>query len=110
VSPEGVICAFGLAEAAAEERPIGDFLVAQDRYEPYLAEKGFSSVAWEQHRLQSYGALVAATPKDNSKRAWPELERRWASGKRQIIEGVIEQLKDLSSPWSATGPRRSVVF
>jgi hypothetical protein len=39
--------------------------------------------------------LVAATPKDNSRRAWPEADRRWASGKRQIIEGVIEQLKDL---------------
>lgn len=95
VSPEGVICAFGLAEAAADERPIGDFLVAQDRHDAYLADKGFSSVAWERHWLQSYGALVAATPKDNSKRAWPELERRWASGKRQIIEGVIDQLKDL---------------
>src|SRR5215203_2047063 len=42
-----------------------------------------------------YGALVAATPKDNSKRAWAKTERRWASGKRQIIEGVIDQLKDL---------------
>src|SRR5215217_6699241 len=31
-----------------------------------------------------YGALVAATPKDNSKRAWAKTERRWASGKRQI--------------------------
>lgn len=95
VSPEGVICAFGLAEAAADERPIGNFLVTQDRHDAYLADKGFSSVAWEQHWLQSYGALVAATPKDNSKRAWPEADRRWASGKRQLIEGVIDQLKDL---------------
>ena len=31
---------------------------------------------------------------DNSKRAWPEADRRWASGKRQIVEGVIDQLKD----------------
>ena len=31
----------------------------------------------------------AATPKDNSRRAWPEADRRWAAGKRQIIEGVI---------------------
>jgi hypothetical protein len=30
VSPEGVICAFGLAEAASEERPIGDFLIIED--------------------------------------------------------------------------------
>ena len=38
---------------------------------------------------------MAATPKNNSKRAWAKTDRRWASGKRQIIEGVIDQLKDL---------------
>jgi len=43
---------------------------------------------------REYGALVAATPKDNSRRAWSQADRRWASGKRQIIEGVIDQLKD----------------
>jgi hypothetical protein len=43
VSPKGVICAFGLAEAAADERPIGDFLVTHDRHNAYLlADKGFS--------------------------------------------------------------------
>src|SRR3990170_1679305 len=30
VSPEGVIMAFGLAEANCDERPIGDFLVGCD--------------------------------------------------------------------------------
>jgi hypothetical protein len=29
-----------------------------------------------------------------SRRAWSKADRRWASGKRQIIEGVIGQLKD----------------
>lgn len=28
------------------------------------------------------------------KSAWPEVDRKWASGKRQLIEGVIWQLKD----------------
>ena len=41
--------------------------------------------------------LVAATPKNNSRRAWPEVDRRWAASKRQVIEGVIGQLKDLFS-------------
>ena len=45
--------------------------------------------------MERYGALVAATPKNDSRRAWPKADRRWASGKRQIIEGVIGQLKDL---------------
>jgi hypothetical protein len=44
--------------------------------------------------LEVYGALVAAAPKNNSRRAWSKADRRWASGKRQIIEGVIGQLKD----------------
>jgi hypothetical protein len=37
---------------------------------------------------------VAATPYDDSRRAWLKKDRRWASGKRQITEGVICQLKD----------------
>jgi hypothetical protein len=95
VSPEGVICAFGLAEAASDERPIGDFLIIEDSHDAYLADKGFTGVEWERRWLDLYGALVAATPKENSKRAWAKSDRRWASGKRQIIEGVIDQLKDL---------------
>jgi hypothetical protein len=95
VSPEGVVCAFGLAEAASDERPIGDFLIIEDSHDAYLADKGFTGVEWERRWLDLYGALVAATPKDNSKRAWAKADRRWASGKRQIIEGVIDQLKDL---------------
>ena len=48
----------------------------------------------ERHWLEDYEALMAATPKNNSRRAWSKADRRWASGKRQIIEGVISQLKD----------------
>lgn len=95
VSPEGVIMAFGLAEANTDERPIGEFLLSSDRHNAFLADKGFSSVGWEKHWLESYGALVAATPQESSRRAWPEKVRRWAAGKRQLIEGVIGQLKDL---------------
>ena len=94
ITPEGVITAFCLAEASADERPIGDFLIQRDRHGAYLADKGFSSVDWERHWSEDYGASVAATPKDNSRRAWPKADRRWAAGKRQIIEGVINQLKD----------------
>jgi len=39
--------------------------------------------------------LVAATPQESARRAWPEKSRRWAAGKRQLIEGVIDQLKDI---------------
>jgi hypothetical protein len=98
VDPEGIITAFGLAPAAANERPIGDALLACDRYEAYyLADKGFAGIEWERLWMELYGALVAATPKDNSRRAWSKADQRWASGKRQIIEGVIYQLKDFFS-------------
>ena len=94
VDPEGIITAFGLAPAASDERPIGDALLASDRHGAYLADKGFAGIEWERLWMEIYGALVAATPKDNSRRAWSKGDRRWASGKRQIIEGVICQLKD----------------
>jgi hypothetical protein len=94
VDPEGVITAFGLAGAASDERPIGDALIASDRYGAYLADKGFTGLEWERLWMEIYGALVAATPNNDSLRAWSKADRRWASGKRQIIEGVIGQLKD----------------
>jgi hypothetical protein len=97
VDPEGVVSAFGLAPAASDERPIGDALIASDRYDAYLADKGFTGIEWERHWMEVYGALVAAAPKNNSRRAWPKADRRWASSKRQIIEGVIGQLKDFFS-------------
>ncbi len=97
VDPGGVITAFGLAAASSEERPIADALVASDRHEAYLADEGFTGVRWERRWLEVYGALVAATPYDDSRRAWSQADRRWASGKRQIIEGVIGQLKDFFS-------------
>jgi len=68
--------------------------LAEDRHDAYLADKGFTGVEWERRWLEEYGALVAATPKNGSRRAWTKKDRRWAAGKRQIIEGVICQLKD----------------
>jgi len=94
VDPDGVVTVFGLAQASSDERPIGEALVASDPHEAYLADKGFTGVQWERCWLEEYGSLVAATPKNDSRRAWPKEDRRWASGKRQIIEGVIYQLKD----------------
>jgi hypothetical protein len=94
VDPAGVITTFGLAPAASDERPIADALIASDRHDGYLADKGFTGVEWERRWLEEYGSLVAATPKDDSRRAWSKADRRWASGKRQVIEGVIYQLKD----------------
>jgi hypothetical protein len=95
VSPEGVVTAFGLAPANCDERPIGEFLVRSDEHRAFLADKGFSSLGWERRWLEEHGALVAATPPKNAHRAWPEAACLWSAGKRQIVEGVIWQLKDL---------------
>lgn len=95
MTPEGgVVTAFGLAPANCDERPIGEFLISTGGHDAFLADKGFSSVDWERRWLEEYGALVAATPQRTAKRAWPEAACRWAAGKRQLIEGVIWQLKD----------------
>ncbi len=95
VSPKGVVTALGLTEANRDERPIGGFLVASDGHDAFLADKGYSSVERERYWRKEYGALVAATPQESARRAWPERARRWAAGKRQLIEGVIAQSKDL---------------
>ena len=95
VSPEGVITSFGLAEANCDERPVGEFLVELDGHDTYLADKGFSAVEWERYWLEIYGARVIATPHKSAHRAWPRAACKWASGKRQIVEGVIDQLKDV---------------
>ena len=95
VTPAGVITSFGLAPAACDERPIGDALLAAERHAAYLADKGYASGSWERHWQQAYGAVVAATPNANTRRAWPQAACRWAAGHRQVIEQVIAQLKDL---------------
>jgi Transposase DDE domain len=97
VTPQGVVTAFGLAPANCDERPIGEFLVSSDDHGALLADKGFSSVKWERRWLEEYGALVVATPQQSARRAWSQKACRWAAGKRQLIEGVINQLKDLFS-------------
>ena len=95
VSSEGVVTAFGLAPANRDERPIGEFLIRSDGHGAFLADKGFSSVEWERRWWKEYAALVAATPQMSAKRAGAEETCRWPASKRQLIEGVIWQLKDL---------------
>lgn len=94
VDPEGVITTFGLAQAASGEKPIGEALITQDRHGAYLADKRLHG--------SRVGAALAGGPRDaccgyskeQLPRAWSKEDRRWAAGKRQIIEGVIGQLKD----------------
>jgi hypothetical protein len=63
VDSKGVVSAFGLAPAASDERPIGEALIASDRHEAYLADKGFTGIEWERHWLEDYGALWWLPPR-----------------------------------------------
>jgi len=95
VSRRGVVTRFGLAPATCPERPVADALIAADRFATYLADKGIAAADWEAHWRAAYGALVVAAPVRNHRRAWSEDAYRWAAGKRQVVEQVIAQLKDL---------------
>jgi hypothetical protein len=63
------------------------------RYLDQAGANGFSCD--DRHWLEDHGALVAATPQKSARRAWTDEACIWAAGKRQIIERVIWQLKDL---------------
>jgi hypothetical protein len=95
VSRSGVITAFGLAPANCPERPIGEALLALDGFDLYLTDKGFASPRWEQRWRAVYHAQVIATPQRSFRGAWSTATYRWAAGQRQVVEQVIEQLKDL---------------
>ena len=96
VSPEGVICAFGLAEAASDDRPIGDFLIIEDPHDAYLAYtralRAFSGsgVGWTSMELW-WQPLPKTTPGGRGRKQ--SVAGRRESGRS--IEGVIDQLKDL---------------
>ena len=70
VIPEGMVTSFGLAPANCDERLIGDALIAEDHYDAYLADKGFSRVEWKKQWLKAYGALVSAIPERTAHLAW----------------------------------------
>jgi hypothetical protein len=108
VDSDGVITAFGLAPAASDERPIAEALIASDRHDAYLTDKGFSQGSGGNDAGWSFtGRWLrphrTRTPAGHGRR--PIGAGLASLGKRQIIEGVIGQLKRTSSLWRATGRR-----
>jgi hypothetical protein len=89
----------GLSAAEAREvvQPLAvDLEVHEVRYLDQAGANGFSCDPRDgRHWLEDHGALVAPTPQKSAWRAWTDEACIWAAGKRQIIEGVIWQLKDL---------------
>jgi hypothetical protein len=96
VDPDGVITAFGLAPAASDERPIGEALVADDLHEAYLADKGSRRATGRDTAWSATGPWWLPPPRTtlagHGRR--PIGDGLASLGKRQIIEGVICQLKN----------------
>ena len=100
VDSDGVITAFGLAPAASDERPIAEALIASDRHDAYLlADKGFTGIEWERRLWSFTGRWLrphrTTTPAGHGRR--PIGAGLASLGKRQIVEGVIYQLKEFYS-------------
>ena len=97
VDPKGVVSAFGLAPAASDERPIGEALIAEDLHQAYLAypraSRGSSGsdTGWSATGLW-WPPPPTTTPAGHGRK--PIGDGLASLGKRQIIEGVICQLKD----------------
>jgi len=95
VSPEGVIRAFGMAEAASDERPIGDFLIVEDPMIPIWptrVSRAFSGSGAGRIDMEHWWRqLPKTTPRERGRK--PTVAGLLASGRS--IEGVIDQLKDI---------------
>jgi hypothetical protein len=100
VDPRGVVSAFFLAPASSDERPIGDALVASDRHEAYLAYPRVSQASSGSGAGFRNTGLWLRPPRTRTP-AGPGrkgiADGLASLGKRQIIEGVICQLKDFFS-------------
>lgn len=104
VSLEGVITGWGVSPASTNERALAETLIAvwahPDPRLPsagtpvgtYRADSGCTGEAFEAHLAATSGVTLVATPQRGSRRRWSTGVRRWAAGRRQIVETVIGRL------------------
>lgn len=104
-SPIGAITGYGLAPANTNDRRLAaTFLAARHAPHPqlpsvgvattdrYLADKGFTGLAWEAGWARDYRATVLCPPERTHKRRWSRGQRRRHASRRQIIETVMDRL------------------
>jgi hypothetical protein len=104
-SPIGAITGLGLAPANTNDRWLAEtFLAARHTPQPdlpgigtpqagrYLADTGFTGVAWETHWQQAYHATVLCPPQQTHQRVWTRRQRRRHTAARQVIESVMDKL------------------
>lgn len=104
-SPIGAITGFGLAPANTNDRKLAEtFLAVRHQPHPqlpsigvattdrYLADKGFTGLAWEAHWADAWGAEVLCPPTRAHRRQWNRDQRHRHAGHRQIIETVMDRL------------------
>lgn len=104
-SPIGAITGLGLAPANTNDRQLAEtFLAARHTPQPdlpgvgravtdrYLADKGFTGVAWETRWRHDDHATVLCPPERTHRRVWSRVHRRRHTAARQIIESVMDKL------------------
>jgi hypothetical protein len=105
VNPVGVITGFGFGPASSKDQSLAETFFALRRHPhpglpsvgapalgPYVVDKGFEGRAHHATWRQTYGAQVICPPKRNSKTPWPQSQRRWLAGVRQVVETVYDKL------------------
>jgi hypothetical protein len=105
-TPAGAVTGWGVGPASTGDRALAETLFAhragaapalasggESASGVYLADGGFAGTACEARWVTAHHAQVVAPPHPSSTRAWPRAERRWAAGRRQIVETVIGRLE-----------------
>ena len=83
---------------------IGAFqAVGRDLARPYLADRGFNSLRWQQHWQQHYAATVLSVPPHNDahRADWSRQDCLWLASHRQIIDttfGFLVEVFDWQRP------------
>lgn len=105
-TPAGAVTGWGVGPASSTDRALAETLFAH-RADPApalpsagetatgvsLADSGCAGVACEARWVAVHHAQVVAPPQTGGHRAWSPPRRRWAAGRRQIVETVIGRLE-----------------
>lgn len=105
-TPAGIVTGWGVGAANANDHDLAETLLtlraaASDAVPSvgtpssgvYVADSGFAGLAREQHWATALHAEVVASPPPDSHRRWPQPDRQWLAGHRQIVETVIGRLE-----------------
>lgn len=104
VTPVGVMTGVGFGPASSTDHPLAETCFAWRRHPypgvssvgapalgPSGVEKGCAGQAHHATWKQTSGAQVICPPKRKSTTPWPQSQRRWLAGIRQVVETVDDK-------------------